>query len=230
VREAAWQGVGMVEVRVRGLLFDSDGVLVDSTALVVAQWEAFAGWYGLPAQEVLADMHGRRAPDIIAGFADRLPVSVDEAYARLLTDPAGLATHTVPVLPGAAELLRSLPASGWAVVTSGGSVVAGPRLASAGLPAPPVLVTGDDVTAGKPDPAPYRLAAERLRLDPADCLVFEDAPAGLASARAAGCRSVGLHTTYDADLIAGAAPDYQAPTLASVTAAATPDGFLVRIA
>ena len=218
----------MVEVRVRGLLFDSDGVLVDSTELVVAQWRAFASWYGLPADELLADMHGRRAPDIIAGYADRLPVSVEDAYARLLADPAGLATRTVPVLPGAAELLASLPDRGWAVVTSGGRAVAGPRLASAGLPTPPVLITGDDVPAGKPDPAPYLLAAKRLDLDPADCLVFEDAPAGLASARAAGCRSLGLLTTYDAEVVGDA--DHQTASLASVTVESTADGFVVRFA
>jgi mannitol-1-/sugar-/sorbitol-6-phosphatase len=215
----------MIEVRARGLLFDSDGVLVDSTALVVAQWTAFASWYGLPLDDLLADMHGRRAIDVIARYAHLLPVSVEQAYARMRADPAGLATHTVPVLPGARELLDSLPPHGWAVVTSGGVIVAAPRLKSAGLPTPPLLITAEDVPAGKPDPAPYRIAAERLGLDPADCVVFEDAPPGLASARAAGCRSVGLRTTYP-DLTGA---DQVVDSLADVTVEQAAGGFLVRL-
>lgn len=219
----------MVELRVRGLLFDSDGVLVDSTALVVAQWEAFAGWYGLPADELLANMHGRRAGDIIADYADLLPVSVEAALERMRTAPIGLATQTVPVLPGAAELLGSLPPHGWAIVTSGGRIVAAPRLASAGLPAAPVLITGDDVPVGKPDPAPYVMAAQKLGLEPADCLVFEDAPAGLASGRAAGCRTVALRTTYSGAILAASGPDYQAADLSAVRATPTAAGFAVTI-
>jgi mannitol-1-/sugar-/sorbitol-6-phosphatase len=217
----------MVEVRVRGLLFDNDGVLVDSTALILAQWTTFAGWYGLPAAELLTDMHGRPARDVIASFADRLPVPVDVALARLLADPVSVASRSVGVLPGARELLASLPPYGWAVVTSGMRVVAEPRMASAGLPTPPVLVTADDITNGKPDPEPYLLAAKRLERDPADCLVVEDAVTGLASARAAGCRCLALHTTFTAEQLREA--DYQATDLSAVTVTATADGFLVRI-
>jgi mannitol-1-/sugar-/sorbitol-6-phosphatase len=215
----------MVELRVGGLLFDSDGVLVDSTALVIAQWRVVAGWYGLPIEELLADMHGRRARDVLADYADRLPVPVEEAYERMLRDPASMAARTVPVLPGARELLGSLPRHGWAVVTSGGAQVAVPRLASAGLPDPPVLVTADDVPAGKPDPAPYATAAAKLGLDPADCLVFEDAPHGVASARAAGARVVALRTTYP-DLTA----DHVIANLAAVTAHYDGNHFAVRLA
>ena len=189
-----------------GLLFDSDGVLIDSTAGVEAAWLAFARWYGLPADDVLTRVHGRRSQDVIAYYADRLPVPPDEALDRFLAtsmrEHAGFA-----VLPGAVELLATLPARGWAVVTSGTRRVAQARLAAAGIPAPPVLVTAEDVPAGKPDPAPYRLAAQRLGLDPAGCLAVEDAPAGLASARGAGCATLALLTTHrrdqlDADLVA----------------------------
>ncbi len=212
-------------MHVRGLLFDNDGVLIDSTAAVEAAWRAFAGWYGLPATELLAQVHGRRSQDVIEGYADRLPVSVDEALRRLLADAVGGDTP-MTVLPGAAALLRSLPARGWAVVTSGTRGVARARLAAAGLPEPPVLVTAEDVPAGKPDPAPYRLAATRLGLDPADCLAIEDAPPGLASARTAGCRTLALLTTHpradlDADLIA--------PDLAAVHVIPTPAGFHVTV-
>jgi sugar-phosphatase len=188
----------VAELEVRGILFDSDGVLIDSTAAVEATWRAFAGWYGLPAAELLATVHGRRSQDVIESYADRLPVSADEALRRLLADAVGGAA-TMSVLPGAARVLAGLPPRGWAVVTSGTRQVASARLAAAGLPEPPVLITAEDVPAGKPDPAPYRLAATRLGLDPADCLAIEDAPAGLASARAAGCRTLALLTTHRAE-------------------------------
>jgi len=208
------------------LLFDSDGVLFDSTAAVEAAWRAFAGWYGLPAAELLEVAHGRRSRDVIERFADRLPVPVDEALARLLAD-AVAGEGPQPVLPGAAAVLGGLPPHGWAVVTSGTRAVAAARLASAGLPTPPVLVAAEDVPAGKPDPAPYRLAATRLGLDPTDCLAIEDAPAGLASARTAGCRTLALLTTHPR---AALTADLVAPSLAAVHITPTPTGFTVTTA
>jgi sugar-phosphatase len=214
----------MTVLRVRGVLFDNDGVLIDSTASVELAWRTFAGWYGLPAADLLAGVHGRRSRDVIEQYADRLPVSVEVALARLLGDVAGEGPMTV--LPGAAALLGSLPPRGWAVVTSGTRGVAGSRLATGGLPTPPVLVSADDVPAGKPDPAPYRIAAERLGLSPADCLAIEDAPAGLASARAAGCHTLALLTTHPR---AALTADHHTPDLTTVRITPTNDGFEVRI-
>lgn len=192
-------------VEVKGLLFDNDGVLIDSTAAVEASWRAFASWYDLPADDVLTRVHGRRSRDVIAHYADRLPVPSDEAFARYI-DVCVREFAEVTVLPGAAKLISSLPPHGWAVVTSGTRIVTEARMAAAGLSRPPVLITAEDVPTGKPDPAPYRIAAERLDLNPADCLAVEDAPAGLASAHAAGCITLALLTTHqredlDADLI-----------------------------
>jgi sugar-phosphatase len=192
-------------VRVNGLLFDNDGVLVDSTAAVEGSWRAFASWYGLPADDVLGRVHGRRSRDVIAHYADRLPVDPDEAFARYIN----ACVHDfadVDVLPGAVDIIASLPASGWAVVTSGTKVVTQARWSAAGMPDPPVLISAEDVSAGKPEPDPYRTAAERLQLDPAECLAIEDSPAGLTSARAAGCKTLGLLTTHkredlEADLV-----------------------------
>jgi mannitol-1-/sugar-/sorbitol-6-phosphatase len=193
-------------VEVKGLLFDNDGVLIDSTAAVEASWRAFASWYDLSADDVLTRVHGRRSRDVIAHYADRLPVSRDEAFARYI-DACVREFADVEVLAGAAELISSLPPSGWAVVTSGTRIVTEARMAAAGLPRPPVLITAEDVPTGKPDPAPYRIAAERLDVDPAHCLAVEDSPAGLASAHAAGCVTLALLTTHeredlDADLTA----------------------------
>lgn len=190
----------MDTVTVRGLLFDNDGVLIDSTAAVEASWRAFASWYDLPVDDVLPRVHGRRSRDLIAYYADRLPVTTAVAFDRYIgacvTDYA-----QVDVLPGAAELIAALPPQGWAVVTSGTKIVTQARMAAAGLPIPPVLITAEDVPQGKPDPAPYRIAAHHLGLDPISCLAIEDSPAGLASARAAGCTTLALLTTHDrADL------------------------------
>lgn len=193
-------------IRVAGLLFDNDGVLVDSTAAVEASWRAFASWYGLPADDVLERVHGRRSRDVIAHYADRLPVSTDEAFARYI-DACIHDFAQVELLPGTADLIASLPEKGWAVVTSGTKVVTQARWKAAGLADPPVLVSAENVAEGKPQPDPYRTAAQRLRLNPADCLAIEDSPAGLTSARTAGCTTLALLTTHpredlDADLLA----------------------------
>lgn len=196
----------MNRIQVAGLLFDNDGVLVDSTAVVEDSWRAFASWYDLPVGDVLERVHGRRSHDVIAHYADRLPVSADEAFARYI-DACIREFVQVELLPGTAELVASLPEQGWAVVTSGTKVVTQARWKAAGLPDPPVLISAEDVSAGKPKPDPYRTAARRLRLEPADCLAVEDSPAGLTSARAAGCTTLALLTTHrredlDADLVA----------------------------
>jgi sugar-phosphatase len=104
-------------------------------------------------------------------------------------------------MPGAAELVRSIPEGRWGVVTSGSRLLATNRLRHCGLPVPDVLVTSDDVTHGKPHPEPYLKGAERLGFDPAECLVIEDAPAGIQSARAGGMKVVGITSTYAPDAL-----------------------------
>jgi sugar-phosphatase len=193
-------------VHVQGLLFDNDGVLVDSTAAVEDSWRAFARWYNLPADDVLQRVHGRRSRDVIEHYADHLPVPPDQAFQRYI-DACVRDFAQVELLPGAADTITALPKAGWAVVTSGTKIVTRARWAAAGLPDPPVLISAEDVNAGKPDPDPYRTAADRLHLDPAACLAIEDSPPGLAAARAAGCTTLALLTTHerhdlDADLLA----------------------------
>lgn len=196
----------MTTLHVKGLLFDNDGVLVDSTAAVEDSWRAFASWYDLPVDDVLQRVHGRRSRDVIDHYADRLPVPPDQAFQRYI-DACVRDFAQVELLPGAADTLAALPNTGWAVVTSGTNVVTRARWAAAGLPDPPVLISAEDVSAGKPDPDPYRTAAQRLKLDPADCLAIEDSPPGLTAARTAGCTTLALLTTHprqelDADLLA----------------------------
>ncbi|WP_382306712.1 HAD-IA family hydrolase [Herbiconiux sp. UC225_62] len=174
-------------------LFDLDGTLIDSTPAVVRSWAQLGREYGLET-DLLASGHGRPASQVIAsGFPEHL---ADEALARV-TEIEAADLDGVVALDGAASLLDSLPDSARAIVTSGTRLIAGNRVGAAGLTPPAVLVTFDDVTHGKPHPEPFLLAASRLGVDPANCVVFEDAPAGLAAAKAAGCTTVGIVGTHD---------------------------------
>jgi mannitol-1-/sugar-/sorbitol-6-phosphatase len=185
----------------RGLLFDSDGVLVDSDASVVLSWSRWARERGLDPEQVMEVVHGRRSADtvgVLIGSAER--AAALEAIDRYEVEDAA----TVAALPGAAELLGSLPLGAWAVVTSGRRPLATARLAAAVLPVPAVLVTADDVPAGKPDPAGYVAAAEALGLAPGECVVLEDSSAGVAAGRAAGTVVLGVSEralATDADVV-----------------------------
>lgn len=188
---------------VDALLFDMDGTLVDSTASVLRGWQTVAAEFPIPP-ELFARVprHGRPAGEILA---DLLPPGLIARAAARLDELERTDTGDVVPLPGAARLLAAAPPGRWAVVTSAGRPLARVRLAAAGIEAP-VLVTVDDVSRGKPDPEPFLLAAKLLGVSPERCLVFEDAPAGLAAARAAGAASVAVATTHaaadlDADLV-----------------------------
>ncbi|GAA3319131.1 HAD-IA family hydrolase [Arthrobacter ramosus] len=173
---------------VRAVLFDMDGTLVDSTAIVEQVWSEFAGRYGLDIDEILRTSHGVQAKDTVRRFA---PAGADiDALAEELGEMERTRTDGIVALPGAGELLRSLPADAVAMVTSADRILAGVRMQAAGLEMPATTVTSEAVTRGKPDPDGYLRAAALLGAEPADVVVFEDAPAGIASARAAGMRTV----------------------------------------
>ncbi len=171
------------------LLFDNDGVLVDSEASVVSSWSRWAVDHDLDPAEVLAAVPGRRAADTVALFvpADDVAASVEKIVRYELEDVAG-----TTAVPGVLDLVPQLDDGAWAVVTSGVRELATARLRAAGVVPPPVLVAAEDVTAGKPDPQPYLTGAARLGLPPADLLVLEDSGSGIAAGLAAGCRVVGV--------------------------------------
>ncbi|NAZ82473.1 HAD-IA family hydrolase [Kineococcus sp. R8] len=174
-------------LRAEAVLFDCDGVLVDSDASVTAAWSRWSRDEGLDPVAVVAQVHGRRAADTVAALvAARGRAAALERIDRYELEAAA----EVTAVPGAAELTAALPAGRWAVVTSGTRALATARLAAAGLPAPAVVVTADDVRVGKPDPEGYRLAARLLGVEPGRCVVVEDAASGVAAARAAGVAAV----------------------------------------
>jgi sugar-phosphatase len=183
------------------VLFDLDGVLVDSTAYVERQWRDWAVRRGLDPEPFLRVCHGRRALETIRMAAPAL-----DAEAEVARFPQFVGEEPVhfEAVPGARLLLQGLPGGLWAVVTSGLHASGLRRIREAGLPTPRVLVGADDVAQGKPSPEGYLLAAERLEVAPAGCVVIEDAPAGVEAARAAGMRAIGLASTYRADELRGA--------------------------
>jgi sugar-phosphatase len=183
----------MREFICHAILFDLDGVLVDSTACIERHWTRWALRHGLDPARVIRAAHGRPTVDTILEAAPHL--CAEEEAARL-EDGEATDTEGVFAFPGAAELLRSLPERTWAVVTSGTRTTATNRLSQTGLPTPAVLVTANDIRFGKPHPEPYLLGAQGLGLSATDCLVVEDTPPGIASARAAGALALAVTTSH----------------------------------
>ena len=176
------------------MLSDLDGVLVDSGAAIERTWRTFAERHGLDTASVLAESHGRRSVDLIRLVAPDLDAAAEAA--AIEREEIESVEGLLP-LPGARELVSSVPADRFAVVTSGSRALAVARLRAAGLPVPEVLVTAEQVEAGKPDPAGYLRAAALLGVDPSECLVLEDAPAGVAAGLAAGMTVIAVLTTND---------------------------------
>ncbi len=175
------------------LLFDLDGVLTDSTACAENVWLWWAKERGIDAELVLKTIHGRRSVESVAMMAPQLDAQVE---ADIVTDREVLERDGIHPMPGARELLLSLPQHRWTVVTSCPERLARVRLEAAGLPIPQLLVTSERVRFGKPKPDPYLAGAKMLGADPEYCVVVEDAPIGIQSAKAAGMRVIGLRTTY----------------------------------
>ena len=188
----------MKSLSCRALLFDMDGVLVDSTAAVARVWTIWARKHGLDPETVVKIAHGRPS---ITTIRELLPHGNHEAEDREVERLEIEDVEGIVALPGAAELLRTLPATRYAIVTSATRPLAEVRLRAAGLPIPERLVTARDVQRGKPHPDPYLRGAQLLGVPPAECVVIEDAPSGVRAGKAAGTRVVALRTTAsDAEL------------------------------
>lgn len=213
-----------MELRCKALLFDLDGVLVDSRAVVERTWRRWAERHHVDPDTVLRIAHGRRTMDTLQVAVPHL--ALDEEVEWLdsteLQDVDGLT-----VVPGADRLLSVLPPDRWAIVTSCNRALATRRLESVGLPVPPVLVVSEAVKHGKPAPDGYQLGAAWLGYNPEDCLVVEDAPAGVMAGRSAGARVLALTTTHAARDLVGA--EAMIPDFGNIHVRADHHGFTVSV-
>src|SRR5580692_1710071 len=198
----------MKEILCRGVLFDLDGVLVDSTPAVARVWRGWALEHNFNPEEVTHAAHGRPSISTIREYLPTLDETAIQAQnaeveRREIEDVDGV----VP-LPGSLELMRALPQDRWTIVTSCTRRLALVRIRAAGLPEPEKIITSTDITRGKPDPEPYIKGAAILGLPPAECIVVEDAAAGVRAGKAAGCRVIALRTTDEDAALAAAGADW----------------------
>ena len=203
----------MATIQCRGVLFDLDGVLVDSTPAVARVWTIWANKHRFDPQETVRKAHGRPS---LATIRELLP-NADHAAENAIVEGMEIEDlEDVVALPGAAELLRALPTEKWTVVTSCTRRLALVRLRAAGLPIPAKLVTSNDITNGKPHPEPFLQGAKLLGFAPAQCVVFEDAPAGIRAGKAAGTRVIALQTTEQDNFLRQAGADWIVADCSSV--------------
>jgi len=187
----------IVEIEVAGILFDMDGVLVRSTSGDERCWTRWAERHQLTNGFDLRSTHGRRAADTIR---EHLPHLTDAELRQHLSDLDSFAEEEqsgVTAFPGAGELLSSIPSHRWTIVTSASEKMMRSRLASVGIVSPQSIVGGDSVTRGKPDPEGYLRGAALLTRSPHECLVVEDAPAGICAGRSAGSQVLAVASSHD---------------------------------
>lgn len=190
--------MGRLTLECQAVLFDVDGVLVDSRVVVERSWALWAARHGVDPRGIVQKAHGRRTIETIRALAPHLDAEAEKAWLESaeLQDRADLIA-----LPGADAALRAIPDPRRALVTSGGRALALMRMQAAQLPVPSVVVAAEDVLNGKPAPDGYQQAARRLGLEATECVVIEDAPAGVAAGRAAGARVIALTTTFPASAL-----------------------------
>ena len=195
----------MTPITCNALLFDLDGVLIDSTHVVTRVWRQWAKEHGFDPQEVVHQAHGRPSLSTVRHFLPHANHELEnsEVERREIAD-----VEDIVVLPGTRELLSALPPDRWTIVTSCTRRLAEVRLQAAGLPVPPHLVTSNDVKNGKPDPEPYLKGASVLGFRPQDCVVVEDVPAGIRAGKSAGARVIAFQTTLPDSELKKAGPDW----------------------
>jgi mannitol-1-/sugar-/sorbitol-6-phosphatase len=203
-----------ISITCKALLFDMDGVLIDSTPAVARVWRQWAVEHGLDPQEVVAAAHGRPSLSTVRQYLPQCDAEKEnrEVERREMEDLEG-----VVLLRGAQELLANLPPDRWTIVTSSTRNLATVRLRAAGLPIPEKFITATDIEHGKPHPEPYNKAATLLGFSPTDCVVIEDVPAGVQAGKAAGARVIGFTTTVSGDELVAAGANWIAENCAAIS-------------
>jgi sugar-phosphatase len=203
-----------VLIRCKGILFDMDGILISSIGSVERSWTKWAEMRGVDPEYACRIAHGCRSIETVAKLRPDLD---SEAENRIVEDLEVEDTEGIILLPGVLKLLAALPPDRWTVVTSATERLARVRLAAGGIPVPERLITAENVTEGKPHPAPYLAGAALLGFAPEECVVFEDVAPGAKAGRAAGCTVVA--TTFSHPVETLAAAHYLIPDLTGVEVA-----------
>jgi mannitol-1-/sugar-/sorbitol-6-phosphatase len=204
----------VTQVQCSAVLFDMDGVLIDSTPAVARVWAKWAVEHGFDPREVVQRAHGRPS---LSTVKDYLPDADHEAENREVERREIEDLEGITVLPGTRELLKSLTPDRWAIVTSCTRPLAHVRIRAGGLPMPKLVLTADDVVHGKPFPEPYLKAAAMLGFAAQDCIVVEDVPAGIRAGKDAGARVIAFRTTVQDDELKKAGPDWILDNCAAIT-------------
>jgi sugar-phosphatase len=209
----------MPKISCKALLFDMDGVLIDSTPAVARVWSWWARQHGFDPEQTVHEAHGRPS---IATIRELLPNTDHEAENREVERREILDVDGVVALPGVVEFLASLPSDRWTIVTSCTKPLAEVRIRTAGISAPSRMITADCITRGKPDPEPYLKGAALLGFASQDCVVIEDAAAGVRSGKAAGARVIALQTTETNDVLIELGADWIIKDCSSLLLERTP--------
>ncbi|MDR3739129.1 MAG: HAD-IA family hydrolase [Terracidiphilus sp.] len=212
-----------VQVRCKGILFDMDGILISSLGSVERSWTKWALMRGIDPAYACKMAHGCRSIETVAILRPDLDAQVEN---DLIEGLEIADTEGITVLPGVLSFLGSLPKGRWTVVTSATEPLARVRLAAGTIPVPERIITADDVTDGKPHPAPYLAGAALLGLAPEECVVFEDAASGTKAGNAAGCTVIA--TTFSHSVESLSAAHYLVPDMTAVEAEADADGISLR--
>jgi len=218
--------VGSALVSCAALLFDMDGVLIDSTPAVERVWSVWARKHGLDPPQVIAHVHGRPSRSTILHFLPNSDCEMEnrDVESREIEDTGGIV-----LLPGAAELLTSLPKDRWTIATSCTRALAEVRLRAAGLPIPEQMVTSTDVSHGKPHPEPFVKAAAKLGSPASECVVVEDVAAGVRAGKSAGARVIALRTTIRDSELRDAGADFILDNCADISLVQSSDSLQLRL-
>ncbi|KAJ4478321.1 phosphatase [Lentinula aciculospora] len=218
-----------VNFHVDAVLFDMDGTLVNSMAGLVGAWELFKQKYpDINVEDILSSAHGVRTVDNLRKYCgiedpEELTSEALRFEMAIVTESTSKGRPGILKLPGVADAMQEMSSSRhypnptWAICTSATREYALAALANAGIHVPDAFVAAEDVKFGKPAPDPYILGAEKCGVKPANCVVFEDAPAGIQSGNNAGCKTIGLLTTHTKTQMEAAKPDFLVPDMSSVS-------------
>jgi sugar-phosphatase len=217
----------MTQIHCAALLFDMDGVLINSTPAVARVWRGWAIEHSFDPVEVVTRAHGRPSLTTIREYLPHADHAAEnrEVERREIADLEGV----VP-LPGALQLLAGLPSDRWTIVTSCTRPLAEVRIQAAGLPLPKKLITSNDITLGKPHPEPYLKGASVLGFSPTECIVLEDVPAGVRAGKAAGAKVIAFTTTVSESTLRDAGADWVLNSCAEIRVLDVANGLKLQLA